>query len=177
MISYWRDAGPRKWFNKDEAFDADIRARFEAAHLAAARRELDAWADGVEGTLGLLLLLDQFPRNMYRASAHAFATDPLARHFARHALHHGFDRQADPAVRFFFYLPFEHSEAMEDQDLCRRLVIDWIGEGGDPDNLKWVDIHRDIIAKFGRFPHRNPALGRDSTEEELAFLKDGGFSG
>lgn len=145
--------------------------------MSAARRELDAWAASGEGLLALLLLLDQFPRNMYRGSGHAFATDPLARMFARLALEHGFDRAAPSAVRFFFYLPFEHSELAIDQDLCRRLVVQWIDEGGDPDNLKWVDIHRDIIGRFGRFPHRNAALGRESTPEELAFLQDGGFAG
>jgi uncharacterized protein (DUF924 family) len=177
VVAYWLDAGPRKWFNKDEAFDADIRARFEALHLSASRRELDAWAETGEGLLALLLLLDQFPRNMYRGSGHAFATDPLARRFARLALERGFDHAAASKVRFFFYLPFEHSELPADQDLCRQLVVAWIAEGGDPDNLKWVDIHGDIIRRFGRFPHRNAALGRDSTAEELAFLADGGFAG
>ena len=176
-MAYWLDAGPRKWFTKDAAFDSDIRARFETLHFAASRRELDAWAETGDGLLGLLLLLDQFPRNMYRGSGHAFATDPLARTFARLALERGFDRAAAAKVRFFFYLPFEHSEQLADQDLCRKLVVEWIAEGGDLDNLKWVDIHRDIIKRFGRFPHRNAALGRESTPEELAFLKDGGFSG
>ena len=176
-MAYWLDAGPRKWFAKDEAFDQDIQTRFEALHFSASRREVDAWAETGEGLLALLLLLDQFPRNMYRGSAHQFATDPLARSFARLALRRGFDRAAATEVRFFFYLPFEHSEQLDDQSLCRKLVIDWIAEGGDPDNLKWVDIHRDIITRFGRFPHRNAALGRDSTAEELEFLKDGGFAG
>ncbi len=177
MVSYWLTAGPRKWFSKDAAFDADIRARFEPLHHSAARRELDDLAATGEALLALLLLLDQFPRNMYRGSAHAFATDPLARMFARQALEMGFDRAAATELRFFFYLPFEHSEAPADQDLCVQLVTDWIAEDGDPDNLKWAEIHRDIIRRFGRFPHRNSALGRDSTPEELAFLAEGGFAG
>jgi uncharacterized protein (DUF924 family) len=177
VVSYWVAAGSSKWFNTDTAFDDDIRTRYLALHYAAARRELDDWGENAEGMLALLLLLDQFPRNMFRGSAHAWVTDPLARMFARRALGRGFDRQIPEALRFFFYLPFEHSEQLGDQDLCCKLVEDWVAEGGDPDNLKWAEIHRDIIRKFGRFPHRNPALGRDSTEEELAFLKDGGFSG
>ncbi|HEY3811795.1 MAG TPA: DUF924 family protein [Caulobacteraceae bacterium] len=177
VVAYWLAAGPRKWFAKDEAFDADIRARFEALHFAAARRELDAWAATGESLLGLLLLVDQFPRNMYRGSAHAFATDPLARMFARQALERGFDRAADKAVRPFFYLPFEHSEFLADQDFGCERVAQWVDEGGDADTLKWANIHRDIIKRFGRFPHRNAAFGRESTPEELAFLADGGFSG
>jgi uncharacterized protein (DUF924 family) len=177
VVSYWLAAGPGKWFAKDDALDGDIRARFEGLHHAAARRELDAWADTGEGMLALLLTLDQFPRNMYRGSAHAFATDPLARMFARRAVAAGFDKTAPELVRFFFYLPFEHSEAMGDQELCRSLTEGWVAEGGDADNLKWVNIHRDIIVRFGRFPHRNAALGRESTAEELAFLAEGGFAG
>jgi len=177
VLSYWREAGPKKWFAKDEAFDSDIRTRWEATHFAAARRELDAWEQTAEGALALLILLDQFPRNMYRGSAHAFATDPLARRIAKAMVARGFDRQLGGDVRFFAYLPYEHSEDPADQAECIRLVEAWIAEGGDPDNIRWVKIHADIIARFGRFPHRNPALGRESTPQELAFLAEGGFSG
>jgi uncharacterized protein (DUF924 family) len=177
VLAFWREAGPRKWFSKDAAFDAEIRKRFEAPHFAAARRELDGWADTAEGALALLILLDQFPRNMYRGTAHAFATDPLARTIARALVASGGDRTLADDVRFFAYLPFEHSEDTADQAECLRLVEAWIAEGGDPDNRRWVKIHNDIIARFGRFPHRNPALGRVSTPQELAFLAEGGFSG
>ena len=178
LIGFWRAAGPKAWFRKDAAFDATIRERFEALHHAAARRELEAWRDTAEGTMGLLLLLDQFPRNLWRGSGHAFATDPLARDVARQAVERGFDRApALKDLRFFFYLPFEHSETLADQDQCVRLTQAGIDEGGDPDDMRWVKIHRDIILRFGRFPHRNAALARESTAEELAFLAEGGFSG
>ncbi len=173
IVRYWRDAGPAKWFAKNDAFDADLRARFEAAHMAAARGELAAWEDDAEGALALLLLTDQFPRNMYRGTAHAFATDPLARAIASRAIARGFDRAVEESVRVFFYLPFEHSEDGRDQARCRALMETL----SDRDWLKWADVHADIIARFGRFPHRNAALARASTAEEIAFLSDGGFSG
>ena len=173
IVSTWRDAGPAKWFAKNDAFDADLRARFEAAHMAAARGELAAWEDSAEGALALLLLTDQFPRNMYRGTAHAFATDPLARALASRALARGFDRAVEESLRVFFYLPFEHSEDGRDQARCRTLMETL----ADRDWLKWADVHADIIARFGRFPHRNAALARASTAEEIAFLAAGGFSG
>ena len=120
-----------------------------------------------------MILLDQFPRNLYRNSAHAVATDPKARSIARAAVEAGFDRQVDPALRTFFYLPFEHSEDLADQDYGLALNT----EAGDPDNIKWAAIHRDIIVQFGRFPHRNGALGRVTTPQEQEFLDEGGFSG
>jgi uncharacterized protein (DUF924 family) len=173
IIGYWRDAGPQKWFKKLVAFDEAIRLKFEPVHLAAARGEYDAWAAGAEGALALLILLDQFPRNLYRNSAHAFATDPKARSIALVAVEKGFDRQVDPALRNFFYLPFEHSEDLTDQDYGLALCA----EAGDPDNLKWAGVHREIIARFGRFPHRNAALGRTTTPQEQEFLDEGGFAG
>ena len=173
VVTFWAKAGPKAWFSKSAAFDAEIRERFEALHHAAARGELDGWAETAEGALALLLLLDQFPRNMFRGSPHAFATDPLARKVARLAVDRGFDRQAAPELRQFFYLPFEHSEHPEDQDQGVALCA----ESGDADLVKWAGIHRDIITRFGRFPHRNASLGRTSSEEEQAFLKGGGFSG
>ena len=173
VVSFWTLAGPKAWFKKSEAFDAEIRRRFEALHHAAARGELDGWADTPEGALALLLLFDQFPRNLFRDSPNAFATDPLARRVARQAVDRGFDAQVDPQLRQFFYLPFEHSEHLQDQDdgvaLCAA--------SGDANLLKWARIHRDIINRFGRFPHRNASLGRESTVEERAFLKGGGFAG
>lgn len=176
VVAFWRDAGPAKWFAKDLAFDAEITARFEAAHHAAARGELAHWAESWEGALALLLLLDQFPRNIWRGSAHAFATDPLARSLARAALTAGHDAAAPAELRLFFYLPFEHSEALTDQDLCvtRCQALD---AASGTDWIKWAAMHRDIIVRFGRFPHRNAMLGRESTAEEAAFLADGGFTG
>jgi uncharacterized protein (DUF924 family) len=173
VVTFWIKAGPKAWFRKSKAFDAEIGRRFEALHHAAARGELDGWAETPEGALALLLLLDQFPRNLYRGSPHAFATDPLARKAARDAVDRGFDAQVDPELRQFFYLPFEHSERLEDQEHGVTLCT----ASGDADLVKWAKIHRDIIARFGRFPHRNASLGRIPTEAEQAFLDEGGFAG
>ncbi len=173
IISFWRDAGPDKWFKKDEAFDREIVTRFRSSHEAASRCELAGWQDTADGALALLILLDQFPRNMFRSSAHAFATDPLARAVAAHALARGFDQATGHALRQFFYLPLMHSEVLVDQDRCLQLYEKY----GDADTLKFANIHRDIIVKFGRFPHRNQLLGRVTTPAEEEFLKNGGFAG
>ena len=121
IIAFWKDAGYERWFARDAAFDVECRRRFEAAHMAAARRELDGWLDDPEGALALMLLLDQFPRNMYRGTAHAFATDPLARAFAERAIAAGADTAVPTELRLFFYLPFEHAERLQDQDRCVAL--------------------------------------------------------
>lgn len=173
VLGFWRQAGPKKWFEKNRAFDDAIRLKFEPVHHAAARGEYDAWAGTAEGALALLLLLDQFPRNLYRGSAHSFATDPKARTIARAAVEAGFHREVAPELRQFFMLPFEHSEDIADQDFGLAVVT----ELDDAELLKWAKLHRDIVAKFGRFPHRNPMLGRTTTAEEQAFLDDGGFQG
>ena len=173
VLHFWRAAGPTKWFKHDRRFDTAIQLKFEPVHHAAARGEYDAWAETAEGALALLILLDQFPRNLYRNSAHAFATDPKARSVARAAVAAGFHREVEAALRQFFVLPFEHSEDLADHDHAARLA----DELADPNISKWVGVHRDIIASFGRFPHRNPALGRTTTPAEQKFLDDGGFAG
>lgn len=161
------------WFARDEAFDARFRERFEAVHFAAARRELDHWAETPEGSLALLILLDQFPRNVFRGTGHAFATDPLARHFAVMAVDGGQDRAVENDLRRFFYLPFQHSENRADQD--RQLGL---FQGVErPADDRWAEHHHKVIARFGRFPHRNRALGRETTPEEQAFLDEDGFRG
>jgi len=170
VIDFWREAGPKSWFSKDEAFDARFRHRFEEAHFAAARRELDSWAATAKGSLALLILLDQFPRNAYRGSAHMYATDALARYFARRALEAGHDTEVDVELRSFCYLPFMHSEDLGDQDLSMQLQQK-LGPN------EYAVNHRDIIRRFGRFPHRNRLLGRETTPEEAAYLEGGGFSG
>ncbi|MBX3659377.1 MAG: DUF924 family protein [Ramlibacter sp.] len=172
VIHFWREAGPSKWFRKDEAFDTAFRNRFLAAHEAAVRGELSAWSTTADGALALLVLLDQFPRNAFRGTARMFATDAQARDVARAALAAGQDQQTDEALRNFFYLPFMHSEDPSDQDLAEELTRPL-----DPENHKFAVIHRDIIRKYGRFPHRNAVLGRATTPDEQQFLDDGGFAG
>lgn len=170
VVAFWREAGYDKWFARDDAFDAELRRRFEAAHFVAARREFEGWMDSAEGALALLVLLDQVPRNIFRGSGHSYATDPLARHYAARMVEAGFDREVDASLRVFCYLPFEHSEDLADQERCIELSrgLD------DPGFLKYAVAHRDVIAQFGRFPHRNRALGRDNTPEEQAWLDAGG---
>lgn len=170
ILEFWIDAGPAKWFKGGEAFDRECDRRFRDAHFAAARRECDDWLGTAEGGLALLILLDQIPRNIFRGSGHAFATDPLAVHVATRAIDAGFDAQVDPLLRMFCYLPFEHSEALRDQDRAIELftALD------DADLLGYAKAHRDVIMRFGRFPHRNAALGRENTPAEQAWLEAGG---
>jgi uncharacterized protein (DUF924 family) len=173
VLAFWRAAGPDKWFEKDAAFDAEIAARFGQTYEAAAAGRLDAWASTAEGALALLIVLDQFPRNMFRGEARAFAADPQALAIAGQAIVHGFDKQVARGECGFFYLPFMHSEKLTDQERCvalgRRL--------GNDDFTKYAELHEDIIRRFGRFPHRNTVLGRATTPEEQAFLDAGGFAG
>lgn len=170
VVGFWRDAGMAKWFRGGDAFDAECRSRWQAAHFAAARRELEPWMDTAEGALALAILLDQIPRNIFRGSGHAFATDPLALHYATRAMDTALDTQVEPALRMFLYLPFEHSEAMADQQRAVQLFTTL----GDSDLLGYATAHLDVIERFGRFPHRNTALGRINTPEEQAWLDAGG---
>ena len=172
IVAFWRAVGPDRWFEKDAALDDEIRRRFLTAHEAAAAGKLTAWEQTAEGAIALLILLDQFPRNLFRGEARAWATDGLARAVASRAILNGFDG-AFPDMRGLFYLPFMHSEDPADQDRCLALYK----AGGDADGLKWAELHADIIRRFGRFPHRNAILGRVSTPEEQAFLDGGGFAG
>lgn len=173
ILDFWRDAGPENWFVKDDAFDAEIRRHFLAEVEAAARGELSAWEETPEGVYALLLLLDQFPRNLYRGSPQAFAADPLALAVAERAIMRGFDRAFENPERRFIYMPFMHSEDLADQQRCVALCE----AAEDPEGVHHAVVHRDIIRDFGRFPHRNPVLGRQSSAEEQRFLDDGGFSG
>lgn len=172
VTAFWRNAGPDAWFTKSAAFDAEFKTRYLELHYAAARRELDSWVEDAESALALMILLDQFPRNCFRGTAHMFATDPLARHFAAKAVAAGHDMAVDVDVRVFFYLPFEHSENLDDQKRSVELT-----EANAPDYIKYAIEHLEIIERFGRFPHRNPPLGRATTAQEKAFLDGGGFSG
>jgi uncharacterized protein (DUF924 family) len=172
IVAFWRSAGPEKWFDKDAEFDAHFHDRFRDLHFSAARQELDTWLEMPESGLALLLLLDQFPRNCFRGTAHMYATDPLARTYARTALDKRLDAGVEEPLRIFLYLPFMHSEDLADQDLCCRLC-EPLGES----SLHHALEHRDIIQRFGRFPHRNAILLRQSTPVEITFLQEGGFSG
>jgi uncharacterized protein (DUF924 family) len=173
VLAFWHDAGPEKWFKKDTAFDDGIRTRFLEIYQAAAAGRLSHWEATADGALALTIVLDQFPRNMFRGDARTYAADALARAVAGRALDRGFDRDMPISDQQFFYLPFEHSEILIDQERCCALFA----ATGDADLLKWAQLHADIIRRFGRFPHRNALFGRDTTAEEQAFLDGGGFSG
>ena len=172
VVAFWREAGPALWFAKDAAFDRRFREHFLALHEQAARGALDHWRETADGAMALAILLDQFPRNAFRGTARMYATDERARHIARDAIAAGHDKAFDPALRVFLYLPFGHSESLADQDravaLCEAL--------GEP-NASHARHHRDIVRRFGRFPHRNPILGRPMTEEEQRYLVNGGYKG
>lgn len=172
VVAFWRDAGPRMWFAKDAHFDQRFRDCFLIAHDAAARRLLDAWLSSAEGALALMILLDQFPRNAFRGTPRMYATDALAREFADGALAAGYDRAVTQDLRVFFYLPFGHSETLADQDRSVRLA----GQLPDPHPSR-ARHHREIVRRFGRFPHRNPILGRVSTAEEQQYMDGGGYVG
>ncbi|HEY8564778.1 MAG TPA: DUF924 family protein [Beijerinckiaceae bacterium] len=174
VISFWREAGPDRWFAQDHAFDHACRARFLGTYEAAARGDLNEWELSPEGALAVVLLLDQFPRNMFRGTRRAFATDPAALDTADRAVTKGFDAAIDPPLRRFFYMPFMHAEDLGAQDRCVRLAR----EAGQEETLRYAELHRDLIARFGRFPHRNAVLGRASTPEEEAYLaEEGAFRG
>lgn len=173
VLAFWREVGEQgRWFDKDPEFDRVFRERFLDLHMEVAAREHDGWIASPEGALALLILTDQFPRNAFRDTARMYATDPLARLYARQALDAGHMEWVDQGLRLFFCLPFAHSEDIADQEISVALN----GQLGQP----WLDHargHRDIIRRFGRFPHRNPMVGRVTTSEEAEFLKGGGFQG
>jgi len=177
VVGFWSAAGPERWFGKSLRFDDAIQLKFEPVHHRAAVGTYDAWIKDAQGALALLILLGQFPRHLYRGSAHAYATDPLARSIADRAIGLGHDQATEAALRIFFYLPFMHSEALADQDRSVALFEAHDAVTGDVDSLKWAVIHRDVIKRFGRFPHRNAAFGRETTAEEQAFLDEGGLAG
>jgi uncharacterized protein (DUF924 family) len=164
------------WFKADPAFDEDLRARFAADQRAAAAGAYDDWQSSADGCLALVLLLDQLPRNLYRGTPVAFASDEKARTVARHALAQGFDRGLPDVRRCFLYLPFEHSEDLADQETSMSLFAALPSNVTNDESLAYAKWHYEIIARFGRFPHRNAVLGRKSTPEEEAFLKEPGSS-
>lgn len=172
VVAFWREAGLERWFAKDAAFDAMFRRRFLRLHYAAARRELDDGAETPDGALALLILLDQFPRNAFRGTAHMYATDDLALAFARRFLAAKVEAAFPPELQLFFFLPFTHSERLADQEIsvARRSAL-------GPALERRAREHLEIIRRFGRFPHRNALLGRETTPEEATYLARGGFAG
>ncbi len=185
VVDFWfgRPGAPERgtnrgvWFRKDEtvdpdAFDAEIRELFLTTYEAAVAGDLDHWSLSTEGALALLVVLDQFPRNMFRDQPRAFAADAKAREIAAIALDRGFDDMVDAVAQSFFYLPFEHSEELADQERSLDLFARFAAVEGRERTVEAARRHHEIIGRFGRFPHRNAALGRDSTAEELAFLQE-----
>ncbi|MBP0620986.1 DUF924 family protein [Cupriavidus consociatus] len=171
VVDFWRRSRAH-WFSKRPDFDRHFRERFLKLHLAAARRECDHWTHLPVGALALLILLDQFPRNAFRGTAHMYATDALARHFARVALERDQMDRVEVPLRLFFCLPFAHSEDLADQDVS-VLLNARLGRTARSHAVR----HRDIVRRFGRFPHRNPLLLRQTTPAEQEFLDGGGFAG
>jgi uncharacterized protein (DUF924 family) len=170
IIAFWRDeVGAARWFVTDAALDAEIVRRFRRVWDRARAGKLDDWQNNVEGALALILVLDQFPRNMFRGKADAFSTDARAREVAGRALARGYDLIVAAQLRAFFYLPLMHSEDLADQDRCVALISGRLGTAAM--NYPFALAHRDEIRRFGRFPHRNAALGRKSTAAERQFLR------
>ena len=174
VLRFWfEEAGRRKWFMGGPTFDTQCRNRCLSHYEAAASRQLEHWRATPRGALALVLLLDQLSRNIFRNSPHAFASDAYAREVARAAVARRFDTHAYPGGQSFFYMPFMHSEGLADQDYCVRLFKARLPASS---SVRFAKIHCDVIARFGRFPHRNAVLERNSTPEEIQFLKNGGFS-
>lgn len=172
VTAFWRAAGPEMWFAKDPVFDRRFRERFLTDHEAASLGQSKGWARTAEGALALAILLDQFPRNAFRGTPRMYATDALARAAADAAVRAGHDRAVTDDMALFFYLPFAHSERLEDQD--RSVQLNQRLPEPSPTNSQR---HRDIVHRFGRFPHRNPILGRTMTAEEQRYLDEGGYKG
>ena len=173
ILRFWLDeVGGTGWYRQDDALDAAIRARFLDLWEAARRGGLGHWRGTARGSLAYLVLTDQFPRNMFRGEARAFATDPAARMAAQAAIARGLDRMIAPPARQFFYLPLMHAESLPLQERCVRLMALRLPDG---DNLPDARAHREVIRRFGRFPYRNAALGRRDTSDERRFLEGGGY--
>jgi len=173
ILAFWREAGYDRWYKKDDAFDADVRRRYLDIWQRASAGELSAWEASDDGALALTIVLDQFPRNIFRGDARAFSSDAQAREVAARAIARGADARIDPQLAEFLYMPFMHSEILADQLRC----VELFRSAPNPDNLRYAEEHAEIIRRFGRFPHRNLMLGRATTAEEQAYLDAGGFSG
>ena len=175
ILEFWLDeCGPDRWYEQDAALDQTIRDRFEDTWSAACEGRFALWLTYPSGSLAYIILMDQFPRNMFRGSAKAFASDQAARAAAKSAIERGWDLKIDPPARQFFYLPLMHSESLCDQDRCIRLLVERMPEGG-ANNILHAQAHREVIREFGRFPYRNEALSRVNTRSEIAYAQKGGY--
>lgn len=175
VLRFWfgeEDAWREEWFTKSEDFDREIRDRFEPLYACAASGNLDGWRESAEGALALIIVLDQFPRNMFRGDPRSYATDEKALATAKHAVDRAYDRELPPIRRTFLYMPFMHSEDRGDQ----RRSVDLFRGLGSGDSAGYAVRHMEIVERFGRFPHRNAVLGRATTPEEAEFLKEPGSS-
>jgi uncharacterized protein (DUF924 family) len=173
ILAFWREAGRERWYKRDDAFDAEVRRRYLALWQRATAGQLSSWEATDDGALALTIVLDQFPRNMFRGDSRAYASDALALAVAGRAIARGADQRIDATLLEFLYMPFMHSEHLPDQLRC----VELFRNAGNTENLKYAKDHAGIVARFGRFPHRNRILGRATTPEEQAFLDGGGFSG
>jgi uncharacterized protein (DUF924 family) len=178
VLHFWFGATPgvrlKAWFVKDPAFDEEIRKRFLPLYESATAGALAGWTGSARSALALIVLTDQFPRNLFRGTARAFATDPLALATAAHVIAQSWDAKMLPVERMFVYLPYEHSESLADQDRSVELFAPLAVFPETPDAADYAERHRVIVKRFGRFPHRNAALGRPGTPEEIEFLKQPG---
>ena len=167
VIEFWfSDPIREQWFNASKALDDDIRERFQATWQAARDGQLSRWEASAEGALALVIVLDQLPLNMFRGQPDSFSTEAASRRVAERAIAAGLDQQLSKPHRLMLYMPYMHSESMADQDRA----IELFNAAGLSDNAKWARHHRDIVKRFGRFPHRNAILGRDSSPDEIAWL-------
>ena len=174
VLAFWLDeVGPQGWYKSEETLDQQIQDRFAATWRGAMEGRFGLWLTYPSGALAYIILLDQFPRNMFRGSGQSFASDRIALAAAKQAIHRGWDMKIDEPARQFFYLPLMHSENLCDQDRCVRLMKERLPAG--PDNLLHARVHREVIRRFGRFPYRNDALARSTTGAEAAFMAEGGY--
>lgn len=175
ILNFWLDeVGPKGWYQGSDELDAEIRRRFLPTLEAACQGSFSLWLTYPSGTLAYIILFDQFPRNMFRGEAKAFSGDKAALAAAKAAISKGWDMRIDEPARQFFYLPLMHSENLCDQDRCVRLMKERMPDAGEA-NLLHAKAHREIIRQFGRFPYRNEALERNSTETEVEFVTQGGY--
>jgi len=174
VLAYWLDeVGPEGWYQPPEGLDDEIREKYEAAWTAACNGAYGLWLTYPSGALAYIILMDQFPRNMFRGSGRAFASDRAALSAAKVAVDRKWDMRIDPPARQFFYLPMMHSECLSDQERCVRLIKERMPEGGP--NLLHAKAHREVIRQFGRFPYRNEALNRTTSAPEGDYLERGGY--